>query len=65
MFERIGETAGKIWHYLNAHGATTLTKLAKGINENERAVLLGIGWLAREDKLVFSTQGRSQVIGLK
>ena len=65
MINQIGITAGKIWSYLDENGKTTITKLVDELGESERAILMGIGWLAREDKLVFSTQGRSTYVALK
>lgn len=64
MTEQIGNTAGRIWSYLNSNGKSTVSKLADELDENERAVLMGIGWLAREDKLAFSKQGRANYITL-
>jgi hypothetical protein len=51
MDTQIGEAAGRIWHYLAEHGETTLRQLQRGTTLPERLVLMGVGWLAREDKL--------------
>jgi hypothetical protein len=48
MIDQIGTTAGKIWFYLNENGETTISKLCRGLNETDRTILMGIGWLARE-----------------
>ena len=64
MTEQIGNTAGRIWSYLNSNGECTISKLADELDETERAVLMGIGWLAREDKLHFSKQGRANYVTL-
>ena len=65
MIEQIGTIAGKIWSYLNENEQATTSKLSQELGESDRAILMGIGWLAREDKLIFSTQGRSTYIALK
>jgi Winged helix-turn-helix domain (DUF2582) len=39
--------------YLHAHGDATLPQLQRGIPLSERLLHMGIGWLAREGKLVF------------
>ena len=65
MIEQIGTIAGKIWSYLNENERATTSKLSQELGESDRAILMGIGWLAREDKLIFSTQGRSTYIALK
>jgi hypothetical protein len=51
MDTQIGEAAGRIWHYLAEHGETTVRQLQRGTTLPERLVLMGVGWLAREDKL--------------
>lgn len=57
MQNEIGETAGKIWRYLNEKGEVSLNKLKLGIKANDRIFYMGIGWLARENKLKF-TEGK-------
>ena len=53
MSTEIGEAAGRIWHYLAEHGETTLRQLQRGTTLPERLLHMGVGWLAREDKLCF------------
>ena len=53
MGTEIGEAAGRIWKYLAEHGETTLRQLQRGTTLPERLLHMGIGWLAREDKLYF------------
>ena len=53
MEEVIGEAAGQIWHQLQAQGALSLPQLQQGTRLSERLVHMGIGWLAREGKLIF------------
>ena len=53
MDTQIGEAAGQIWHYLAKHGEATLPQLQRGTTLPERLLLMGVGWLAREDKLGF------------
>ncbi len=61
----IGTAAGKIWEYLNENGEASVNKIIKetGLNRNE--VQRAIGWLAKEDKLDFETQGRTELLSLK
>ncbi len=65
MIDEIGNTAGKIWSYLSKNGEATINKLSQEVGEPERAILMGIGWLAREDKLAFISKGRFKYIALK
>lgn len=62
---RIGETAGRIWHVLNENGSLNLSQIVKKVDRPRDEVMQAIGWLAREDKLVFSEQGRARFVALK
>ena len=61
----IEHAAGTIWRYLNEHGELTLSKLKQGTTLSDQLVFAGIGWLAREEKLNFTTEGRSLRISLR
>ena len=65
MLENIGSVAGAVWHYLEKHSEATVTKLTREIGENERTVLMAIGWLAREGKLDFEKRKQGTYITLK
>lgn len=65
MLENIGSVAGAIWHYLEDNNEATVTKLTREIGENERTVLMGVGWLAREGKLDFEKRKQGTYITLK
>ena len=55
MVEKIGETAGEIWTALvEENKAMTVSQLKKKTKLSEDQLYMGIGWLAREDKLQFS-----------
>jgi len=62
--QTIGETAGVVWQYLKEHGRTTLTTLERGISSPTEAVLMAVGWLAREGKLELSQEKRTVYIQL-
>ncbi|MCP4172297.1 MAG: hypothetical protein GY758_16150 [Fuerstiella sp.] len=63
--EDIGTAAGVVWVFLNDNGATSLTALIKGTDLPKELALQAIGWLAREDKLVFEKALRGRLIVLK
>ena len=65
MLDSIGSIAGAIWHYLENNNEATLTRLTRELGENERTVLMGVGWLAREGKLDFEQRKRGTYITLK
>ncbi len=62
---RIGETAGKVWHYLNEHGPRPLTTLSRELGEPRDLVMLAVGWLAREDKIRIEEGRRARLVSLK
>jgi hypothetical protein len=53
MYNEIGRMAGKIWKYLNEKGESSLSKLKAGVKAGDRIFHMGMGWLAREDKIKF------------
>lgn len=65
MFERVGLTAGSVWHYLSENGATSVAKLIKELPEEEKIIQRSIGWLAQEDKITLSMIERVETVGLK
>ena len=63
--EQIGQTAGDVWRVLSDRGAQTLAGLKKSSAASDDLILLAVGWLAREDKLAFETDGRSVSVSLR
>ena len=63
--QEIGEIAGFVWHALNAHGPLSLAKLAKQIEAPRDVAILGVGWLAREGKVVLEESHRGRVVSLR
>ena len=61
----IGHAAGEIWALLSSDGEQTLATLKKSVDAPAEIVLAAIGWLAREDKLEFTTSGRTVKISLR
>ena len=61
----IGITAGEIWGYLNTNGASSLNRITTNLKVSRELALQAIGWLAREDKLVFEQTSRGRTIRLK
>jgi hypothetical protein len=49
--EESGANAGKIWETLNQNGSLTKKKIIEFTNLNEREFYVGLGWLARENKI--------------
>lgn len=65
MLHSIGESAGKLWHYLNENPLSTLEEAAKSLRLKENALAMAVGWLAREDKLEFQMDGKTARLAVK
>ena len=63
--EKIGFAAGEIYNYLNKNGTTTFAKMKKELDLKGNFADLGLGWLAREDKVEISKKGTSVSVRLK
>lgn len=61
----MGTTAGKIWEFLNEHGEVTVLKLKTNLKLSNSLVCMGIGWLAREDKVNIKTSKKDCKVSLK
>jgi Winged helix-turn-helix domain (DUF2582) len=64
LSERVGLTAGSIWHYLSENGASPVAKLVRELPEEEKVIQRSIGWLAQEGKITLDTIDRVETIGL-
>lgn len=65
METKIGEAAGTVWRYLDAHGSTTLSGLRQGTELPDRLLHMALGWLAREGKLELVEDRRGLRIALR
>ena len=65
MQKEIGVAAGAIWQALNNKGELTLAQLKRAAKAKTPLFDWGIGWLAREDKIVIAPEKRSFRIRLK
>ena len=63
--EEIGFSAGAIYEYLNNNGESTFSKMKKELDLKGNFADLGLGWLAREDKVEISKKGASVSVRLK
>jgi hypothetical protein len=61
----IGTAAGKIWHYLEKNGPSSVTKITADTALGKSEVQRAIGWLAKEGKLVVELKGRVETLSLK
>lgn len=63
--ESIGYAAGEVWNILHAGGPQTIAAIKKVATVSGDAVVMAIGWLAREGKLQFDASGRSVKVSLR
>ena len=62
--ERVGLTAGSIWHYLSENGTSPVAKLVRELTEEEKVIQRSIGWLSQEGKITLDTIDKVETIGL-
>jgi hypothetical protein len=64
--ETIGTNAGLVWNALNEVEAMTAAQLRKATKLKDKELMLALGWLAREDKLVIADDedGKSFTVAL-
>jgi len=65
MIDAIGETAGKVWKFLQQNGEANLNQIKKNVKADPNLILQAIGWLAREDKLMVGKKDRYITYALK
>ncbi len=65
MIEEIGTAAGEIWNLLNERGELSITGVVKEINASQSTAYMGLGWLARENKLEFVKKSRGVLVKLR
>lgn len=65
MKETIGNLAGEVYHFLEDSGQASLSDIAENVNGPRSKVNMAIGWLAREEKLIFDDNGRGTTVSLK
>ena len=64
--QSIGFSAGQIYNYLAENeGQASFTKLKKDLDLKGNFAELGLGWLAREEKVELAKSGNSLKIKLK
>jgi len=65
MGEEIGKVAGEIWHLLKERGELSISGVVSEIKASQSTTYMGLGWLAREDKLEFVKKSRGVFVRLK
>jgi hypothetical protein len=63
--DEIGVVAGLVWQLLNEQGEQSLASIKSSVDAPSDLILAAIGWLAREDKLLFASKARSIALSLR
>ena len=63
--DKIGQSAGEIYNYLNNNGESTFSKMKKELDLKGNFADLGLGWLARENKVDIEQKGPAVKVSLK
>lgn len=58
----IGENAGRIWHALNEVREISMKDLAQRLRLSEQDIAFSVGWLARENKIIFDEKNGETMI---
>ena len=58
MIEEIGTAAGEIWNLLTERSELSISRVVSEIDVTQSIAYMGLGWLAREDKLEFVKKSR-------
>jgi len=64
MKEKIGTSAGKIWQVLKKSDEVAISKLPKMLKENNTIIYQALGWLAREGKIEYRSEGLTTFVSL-
>ena len=66
MVAQVGETAGRVRETLSrAKEPVHVTELPKMLKVQTSIVYMALGWLAREDKVAFSLQGKKAMVTIR
>ena len=63
--EQIGFSAGEIYNQLHQNGTTSFAKMKKELDLKGNFADLGLGWLARENKVEIAQKGPAVKVSLK
>lgn len=65
MQDKIGQAAGQIWQFLaTSQEPVSVSALSKKMDLSSQMTAMGLGWLARENKLRFDEKGKTLIVSL-
>jgi len=60
----IGIHAGIIWNLLSENGPMTVREIGEKTNSKDSMIYLALGWLSRENKIIFTEKNGDTYAGL-
>ena len=64
MREKIGEVAGRLWKTLGKKGEMSVSMLPKTLKESSDLAFESLGWLAKEEKVMFFKKADKEYVSL-
>ena len=64
MINEIGTTAGRIWQLLREKDEVNIANLPRLLDEKALIVHQALGWLARENKLCYRSEGTKNYVAI-
>lgn len=64
MITQIGQSAGKVWSLLGQKGQVNVVQLPKSLKEKSAVVYQSLGWLARENKIQYTSKSGKTYVSL-
>lgn len=65
MIIELGIIAGKIWQYLEKNKKVSLSQLITDIEDDEKLLLMGLGWMAREGHAALEKENGEYLVSLR
>lgn len=62
--EKVGETAGKIWGILRQKDEVNISQLPRMVREKSDIAYQALGWLAREEKIIYKDKNNKVYVSL-
>ena len=64
MIQEISNTAGRVWETLGKRGEMSVAQLPRALKEKSAIVYQSLGWLARENKVEYKSDGGKTMVSL-
>ncbi len=65
MMNEVCKAPGQVWEYLSGKGECSVSKIKKETKMPDSLIYIGLGWLAKEEKVVLRRDGGTIRAALK